>query len=176
DGQQQPIVLREHDGQYVVVFGHRRLEAIVQLRMEGHSIPVKAIVAEGLDEDTAFRIALRENVQRADFTAMEMAHNITTVRDRFKWKGAGKTGQVADFLGVSPATVSQYEKLLTLPAQVQADVQGGRLSATAALELGSVEAEKQPEVMAKAQEKADRDEAKKAAKVTVKEGATPAEM
>jgi ParB/RepB/Spo0J family partition protein len=174
EGQLLDATVRETDNGFVLVAGHRRREAIIRLRREGSvkddgsPFLLKVKVVPSVDENRALRMALMENVQREDFTPVEFARAIVNViRPRFGWTDKKTTAKVAGFLGVSPATVTQAEKLLKLPEGIQADVQAGRLSAAAALDYTPVldagaGPEKVAEVAEKARRKADAEAAKEA--------------
>lgn len=165
EGQIEPCIVRETDDGYVLVAGHRRHAAVSSLRAAGEDVMLQCIVRQ-MDENTAFRNACLENIQSEDFTGIEFGALCRTLRERYKkagWdkKGSG-TAAVAEHLGVSPATVTTHEKLLDLPPGVQDDVQSGRLSVNAALELAGVEDEARPDVLDKAKQLADADADKRA--------------
>lgn len=166
EGQLVPCLVRETPDGLMMVAGERRREAVKLIREseEGQEhYPLKIQIIEA-DDDQALRAALIENIQRANFTAIELAHVIKRLRGRFHWEGVAGTREVAQYLGVSSATVTQTEKLLTLPDELQAAVQQRRMSGTAALDLLSTPGPLQPVVAAKAQELADSDKAVKEAK------------
>lgn len=188
-GQLEACVCRTNaEGDLVLVLGHRRREAIIHARNEGWKIyapddpdgepsvePLLDVVVEDMDDARALRAALLENVQREDFTPIEMMRDIGVIRQTFHteedpWMGSVGTAKVADFLGVSPATVSQTERLAQAPQSVQDDVQAGRMKMWTALELVGTgteikepdkRAEVQATVLSKAQAMADKREEKR---------------
>jgi len=163
EGQQVPCIVYETAAGLVMVDGERRRAAVNLIRATEEGMadyPLKIHISD-LTDDGAIRVALITTIQRAGFTGMELAHNITFIRARFGWEGPTGSAQVADFLGVSPATVTQAEKLLLLPQHVQDDVQAGRTSTTAALEITTTPAAIRPAVSARAQELANTDAAAK---------------
>jgi ParB/RepB/Spo0J family partition protein len=171
DGQNTPATVRETPDGFELVAGHRRWAAIKYLREQGHEDAMLRVFIDPsiTNADTAYRVALEENIQRENFTDIEYARQITVIRKKFGWsKGQAGTGNVANFLGVSPATITQKEKLLELPTNIQADVQAGRMSGTAALEVASVQADKQEPVVAKASELAEEEETEKQVKKRLK--------
>jgi ParB/RepB/Spo0J family partition protein len=166
--QQSPCVCRVNaDGDLVLVEGARRKAAVQWLKEngekvvteehpEGEDVLLDVVVVE-MGDDEALRRACLENIQRADFTKLELADNIQLIRKRFGWEGRPGTAEVAGFLGVSPATVTETEKFLNLPKEMQEDVQAGRLTPNAALEWLNIQGEEKvkAEVMERAKEIAD---------------------
>lgn len=160
-GQKQPVTIRyntlpastdEGRKSYELVAGHRRYDAAV---MAGTDLLCKF---EDLNDQDAIRWARRENFSREDFSPMEKAKIIKSMRE-----DGMATGKIADELGVSSATVTQTEKLLDMPAAVQKDVESGKLTPSGALELGPVEEKKRDEVMKVAEKEAAKDAEKEAA-------------
>lgn len=143
-GQKQAVLIRTNttggDQSYELVAGHRRYDAA---KMEGLELLCRF---EDLDDDAAMRAALIENFQREDFSEMDKARIILGLRVN----GKMKTKAIAEYLGVSGATVTETEKLLGLPKDVQQAVEEGKLTKSAALEVAPVAAEARPEVMKKA--------------------------
>lgn len=164
DGHQVPCLVRPTEDGMVLVNGHRRKEAVELIRSEMDPEWTLKVVVEELTEDQALRAALAENIQREDFTAIERAKAMGLVRKRFGWNGAGGTAKVAEFLGVSQGTVTQAEKLLQAPADVQQAVEEGRMTPTAALDLMAGKKDKVGEVAARAAEIAEEKARRKAEK------------
>jgi len=136
EGQQYPVLMFNTDDGLVLYEGHRRREASVIIREEWDATwMLKAIVTEGMTKQRAIRMACLADSQHERFSPMQIARNIKFLRKQFNWVGGEHTASVADFLGVSPATITQMERLAKAPANVQADVESGRLSPTAALDL-----------------------------------------
>lgn len=163
EGQIQPVVVVKNIAmggpQYSLVAGRRRVAAIKMHNLGSDTqLKVKAVVAPiKLDKTRTqhmYRQAAHENIQRRNLNAMDFAVNIATTRAKFgeKGKGAKGTQKLAEFFKVSPATITQHEKLLTLPDDVQELVAAGELSNDAALNLVKVDADKRGEVVEKAKE------------------------
>ena len=177
EGQLQAIRVREvasngDKPSYHLIAGRRRVNAIFGLNAELSAknkpgIRVKAIVARDVDDPAAYRQAAMENIIRRDMSPMDIAEVIKTVRENMGWEGGKNTKSVAKYLGVSPATISQHEKLLTLPEEIQAKVHAGELSAQAGFDYKEIAdkhgKEAADEVLADAKA---RQEAEKAGKVT----------
>lgn len=71
DGQLQPIVVAKRGGKYELIAGQRRVQACALLE-----IGVKALAIETPDEADAIWKQLVENVQRDDFTKMELGEGL----------------------------------------------------------------------------------------------------
>lgn len=107
----QPIVVRAHDmGKYEIIAGERRFRAVTKLGWE--TIP--AVVKNMSDTETA-SVALIENLQREELTAIEEAfayqkllelHNLTQEA-------------LAQRLGKGQSTVANKLRLLKLPEEVK---------------------------------------------------------
>ncbi len=126
----QPLVVREGDDGYEIVAGERRWRAAQTAGL--HALP--AIVRRFSDQET-LEIALIENLQRADLSAIEEARAFERLLDEF-----GHTQEaLANALAKSRSHVANTLRLLKLPTEVQAMVEDGRLSAGHARALIGVE-------------------------------------
>ncbi|TDL78357.1 ParB/RepB/Spo0J family partition protein [Palleronia sediminis] len=119
----QPLVVRRHPekaGHYQIVAGERRWRAAQMAKL--HELP--ALVRD-FDDTEVLEIAIIENIQRADLTAVDEARGYRQLMDRF-----GRTQeQMADALGKSRSHIANMLRLLTLPPAVQDHLDAGRLSA-----------------------------------------------
>ncbi|MDP1616215.1 ParB/RepB/Spo0J family partition protein [Phenylobacterium sp.] len=117
----QPILVRPMpNGRFEIVAGERRWRASQRVGL--HTVP--AVVRE-LDDLKVMEIAIVENVQRADLTAIEEARGYEVLIARF-----GRTQEmVAEVVGKSRSHVANMLRLLTLPGSVQNLVVEGKLSA-----------------------------------------------
>jgi|LauGreDrversion4_2_1035121.scaffolds.fasta_scaffold83123_2 ParB family chromosome partitioning protein len=121
DGVLQPIVVTQapQAGRYYVVAGERRLRAS---KLAGLTT-IPAIVREGANTDL-LRLALIENIQRADLNVLEEAEAYSALI-----KDYGLTQeQCADRVGKERSTVTNALRLLTLPREIQEDIVSTRLS------------------------------------------------
>ena len=129
----QPVLVRPvagEPGMYELVAGERRWRAAQQAQL--HEIP--ALVRELADRDT-LEVALVENLQRQDLTAIEEARGYQRMIDDFR-----RTQEdVAEIVGKSRPHVANTLRLLTLPAPVQAMLDEGRLTAGHARPLVGLE-------------------------------------
>ena len=119
----QPVLVRpspDAAGQYQLVAGERRWRAAQKAGLR--SLP--ALVRD-LDDSQVLEIAIVENVQRSDLNPLEEALGYRALMDRF-----GRTQEaVAQVVGKSRPHVANALRLLNLPAEVQAMLADGRLSA-----------------------------------------------
>jgi len=129
----QPIVVTPGEQGYVLIAGERRWRAARRAGL--HVIPA---VLRGSTGDSTLVEALVENVQRQDLTPLEEAHAYQQLLENY-----GMTQeQVASRVGKSRPTISNTLRLLQLPDDVQALVDGGELSAGHARALVGLEDEK----------------------------------
>ena len=115
----QPILVRKSGEGYVIVAGERRWRAAQQAGL--HEVP--ALVRD-LAESAAFEIALVENLQREDLTALEEAEAYRRLIDEH-----GLTQEdLAQRVGRDRSTIANSLRLLRLPDEVKAAVSSGALS------------------------------------------------
>lgn len=131
----QPLIVTETVEGFVLIAGERRWRASRLAGLE--QVPV--VVKETTPQDM-LELALIENIQRADLNALEEAHAYRQLIDEF-----GLTQEaVAERVGKARSTVANLVRLLTLPENVQAAVNDGRVSgahARALLPLPTPEAQ-----------------------------------
>jgi ParB family chromosome partitioning protein len=119
----QPIIVRAHPDDadaYEIVAGERRWRAAQKAGL--HSVPV--IVRE-LSDKEVLELAIIENVQRADLNAIEEANGYRDLIERFSYSQE----QVSEIIGKSRSHVANTLRLLKLPEEIRALVQGGKLTA-----------------------------------------------
>ena len=166
-GQIQPILVRPNgsDGTYRIIAGRRRLAAkhVIALKAKEPQT-IEAIVTD-LGDEEAFAASIQENLQRKQFSPIELAENIMEIRKRFDFNGADWSKKVAEYLHVSRATITQHVKLLDLAADIRKKVHAGQLSVQSALDLMSVEESRRAETLAKAEELAEMEAIAEAVKV-----------
>jgi ParB family chromosome partitioning protein len=131
NGVVQPIVVRPgQDGRYVLVLGERRLRAS---KLAGKTT-IPAIVRR-LSLQQAAEMTVLENVQRQDLNAIEQAEAFRVLSLEFRLTQA----QIAERIGVSRESVSNYMRLLRLPEEVMQMMLDGQLSFSEAREILSLE-------------------------------------
>ena len=116
----QPIVVRRREeGKYEIVAGERRWRAALRAGL----LKVPVVVRE-VPDDKRLELALVENVQRENLNPIEEARAYRRL--------AGELGmtqeQIAQAVGKDRATVANYQRLLALPEDVQADIASRALS------------------------------------------------
>lgn len=117
----QPILVTRDGERYRILAGERRARAA---RVAGLSrVPV--LVREGLEDRDHLLLALVENLQRRDLTAVEEAEGYQHLKDSF-----GMTQEeIAERVGKDRTTVANALRLLKLPAEIRAQVEDGLLTA-----------------------------------------------
>ncbi len=134
NGVVQPVVVRpaEGEGRYILVLGERRLRAS---KLAGKDT-IPALVRR-LSPQQAAEMTVLENVQREDLNPLEQAEAFRVLSKQFQLTQA----QIAERIGVSRETVSNYMRLLRLPEDVMKYMLDGRLSFTDAREILSLDRE-----------------------------------
>ncbi|MGA8216759.1 MAG: ParB/RepB/Spo0J family partition protein [Candidatus Sulfotelmatobacter sp.] len=124
----QPVVVRpaEEEGRYILVLGERRLRAS---KMAGKET-IPAIVRR-LSPQQAAEMTVLENIVREDLNPIEQAEAFRVLSLQFKLTQA----QIADRIGLSRETVSNYMRLLRLPQKVMEYLLSDRLSFSDAREI-----------------------------------------
>jgi ParB family transcriptional regulator, chromosome partitioning protein len=119
----QPIVVRPVKGaqdRYEIIAGERRWRASQIAGL--HDVP---IVPVDVSDSDALEIAIIENVQREDLNAMEEAQGYHALANEFK----RSQDEIAKIVGKSRSHVANMMRLTKLPAEVQAYIALGQLSA-----------------------------------------------
>jgi ParB family transcriptional regulator, chromosome partitioning protein len=119
----QPIVVRPVRGvqdRYEIIAGERRWRASQSAGL--HEVP---IVPVDVSDSDALEIAIIENVQREDLNAMEEAQGYHALANEFK----RSQDEIAKIVGKSRSHVANMMRLTKLPAEVQAYIALGQLSA-----------------------------------------------
>lgn len=116
----QPVLLRRADARYQLVAGERRWRAARLAGLE--KIPA---VIRDLTDEQALELSLTENLLREDLNPMEAARGLEVLQQKH-----GLTHEeIAKRLGLNRSTVTNMLRLLRLPAEVQAMVADGELTA-----------------------------------------------
>jgi len=132
----QPITLRDMgDGTYIIIAGERRWRASQRVGLTAIPAYIRTV-----DDENMMEMALVENIQRQDLTALEVAlayqnlieqHNLTQ-------------DQLSERVGKNRATIANYLRLLKLPASVQMAIRNREIDmghARALLALSDPEAQ-----------------------------------
>ena len=107
----QPITLRDTgDGFYTIIAGERRWRACQMAGLERVPAYIRTV-----DDENMMEMALVENIQRQDLTALEVALAYQHLIEQY-----GLTQeQLSEKVGKNRATVTNYPRLLKLPAPIQ---------------------------------------------------------
>lgn len=136
----QPIVVRQIGDKYEIIAGERRFKASVLAGKE--TIP--AIISD-LDDRNSAEIALIENVQREDLTAIEEAISYKKILDM----GYINQIQLAQKLGKEQSTIANKLRLLNLDETVQEALLEGEISERHARSLLRLSHESQVDLLEK---------------------------
>ena len=106
----QPLVLRRIGDKYEIIAGERRFKAATMVGLN----KVPAIIVE-MDDTKSAEVALVENLQRKDLSAIETAKSFKKILDM----GQMTQEQLAEKMGVSQSSVANKLRLLNLDEKVQ---------------------------------------------------------
>lgn len=116
----QPITVREvEEGKYEIIAGERRFRASKLAGLE--TIPAYIRKA---GEDSVLELALIENIQREDLNAIEIAISYQRLLDECNLT----QDALSERVGKKRTTISNYLRLLKLPAQIQLAIKEKKLS------------------------------------------------
>lgn len=115
----EPVLVRRKGKGYELIAGERRLRVAQRLKIP--RIPARVL---DVDDPKACEIALIENVQREDLTAVEKAE---AFRELAKTYGLTQE-EIAKRVGLERSTVANFLRLLDLPAEVLSMLSEGRLT------------------------------------------------
>ena len=132
----QPITLRDMGyGTYVIIAGERRWRASQRIGL----ITIPAYIRT-VDDENMMEMALIENIQRQDLTALEVALAYQNLIEQYNLTQE----QLSERVGKNRATVTNYLRLLKLPASVQVALRNREIDmghARALLSLSDPEAQ-----------------------------------
>ncbi len=115
----QPITLRKVDDEkYQIIAGERRYRASLMAGLD--SIPAYIKTA---DDDELMEMALIENIQREDLNAIEIALAYQNLIDSFSLTQE----QLSERVGKKRTTITNYLRLLKLPAEVQMGIKDRKI-------------------------------------------------
>jgi len=117
-GVMQPIVVRQNSGGYELIAGERRWRAGQRAGLTD----LPAIVRD-LDDQQVAALALIENIQREQLTAIEQARALARMRDEFSMDQTA----LAAMISSSRSNVANLLRLLNLVKDVQTMLEEGRL-------------------------------------------------
>jgi ParB family chromosome partitioning protein len=117
-GVMQPIVVRQNSGGYELIAGERRWRASQRAGLTD----LPAIVRD-LDDQQVAALALIENIQREQLTAIEQARALARMRDQFSMDQTA----LAAMISSSRSNVANLLRLLNLVKDVQTMLEEGHL-------------------------------------------------
>ena len=117
-GVMQPIVVRQNSGGYELIAGERRWRASQRAGLTD----LPAIVRD-LDDQQVAALALIENIQREQLSAIEQARALARMRDQFSMDQTA----LAAMISSSRSNVANLLRLLNLVKDVQTMLEEGRL-------------------------------------------------
>ncbi len=117
-GVMQPIIVRQNSGGYELIAGERRWRASQRSGLTD----LPAIVRD-LDDQQVAALALIENIQREQLTAIEQARALARMRDQFSMDQTA----LAAMISSSRSNVANLLRLLNLVKDVQTMLEEGHL-------------------------------------------------
>ena len=126
----QPLVVRRLGDKYEIIAGERRYKASQIAGL----ISVPAIITD-IDDQSSAEVALVENVQRKDLSAIEEARSYKNILEQ----GNMTQEELAKRMGISQSSIANKLRLLNLADQVQEALLNGKISERHARSLLAVE-------------------------------------
>lgn len=129
-----PITVNKQGDKYIIIAGERRFRAAKMIGLKEIPAYIRVVT-----EAQQMQMALIENIQREDLNAIEIALSLQALLDQ---TGYSKE-QLGKKLGKSRASISNYVRLLQLPAEIQIGIRKDSLTMGHARALINIEDEKQ---------------------------------
>ena len=126
----QPLVVRRLGDKYEIIAGERRYKASTMAGLT--KVPV---IISDIDDNQSAEVALVENMQRRNLTAIEEAKSYKNLLDR----GYLTQEQLADKMGVSQSSIANKLRLLNLDEEVQQALLNEKISERHARSLLAIE-------------------------------------
>jgi len=127
----QPVTLRKvDDDNYQIIAGERRYRASKMAGLD--SIPAYIKTAK---DDAMIEMALIENLQREDLNAIEIALTFQRLLEEYRMTQE----RLSERVGKKRATVTNYLRLLRLPAEIQMAITNGQIDMGHARALLAIE-------------------------------------
>lgn len=116
----QPIIVKRDDsGKFKIVAGERRYRASILAQLK--EIPV---IIKDFDEKEVFEVALIENIQRDELTAIEEAEGYQKLINDYSYTQS----EIASVIGKSRSHIANLLRLNQLPESVKSMINDGVLS------------------------------------------------
>lgn len=126
----QPLVVRKLGDKYEIIAGERRYKASTMAGLT--KVPV---IISDIDDNKSAEVALVENIQRRNLTAIEEAKSYKNLLDR----GYLTQEQLANKMGVSQSAIANKLRLLNLDEEVQEALLNEKISERHARSLLTLE-------------------------------------
>lgn len=127
----QPITLKQIDeDDYRIIVGERRYRASLMAGLTTIPAYIKTV-----DDENVMELALVENIQREDLNAIEVALAYQKILDQTQMTQEA----LSERLGKKRTTITNYVRLLKLPANIQLGLKDKRISMGHARALITVE-------------------------------------
>jgi ParB family chromosome partitioning protein len=123
-------VRRKRDGRYQIIAGWRRAHAVKYLGDR----PLRCDIYDGVTDEQAYRINIADNEQREDLTPLELAFQVSHLRDEAGYS----VEKIADMHACKSSKIYDLLKLTQLPEELQDAVHSRSISLYLAFELGKV--------------------------------------
>jgi ParB family chromosome partitioning protein len=118
----QPIVVRREGDRFHIIAGERRWRAAQKAGLMRVPVVVRE-VTDGHDR-SLLEMALVENIQRENLNPIDEALAYRRLSDEFRLTQE----EIAEAVGKDRASVANFQRLLRLSAEIQAEVASGTLS------------------------------------------------
>ncbi len=115
----QPLIVRKSDAGYELIAGERRLRASKMAGLD--KVPV---VIKDISDTEMLEMAIVENIQRENFSAMEEADAYNRLMDEFSLT----QDQVANRVGKSRSAVANFLRLRQLPPHIKNSINENLIS------------------------------------------------
>lgn len=115
----QPIIVAPEDDHYKIIVGERRWRAAQRAGLR--KIPV---LIRNIPKEKQLEVSLIENIHREELNALEIAQAYQRLIDDHGYA----QGELADKVGKDRTSVTNYLRLLKLPAEIQDRLMDGAIS------------------------------------------------
>lgn len=136
----QPVTVKRNGDKYVIISGERRWRAAQRADLK--TLP--AYIRE-VDDENLHAMALVENIQRQDLNAIEIALGMQRLIDECRLT----QDALSEKVGKKRSTISNYMRLLKLPAEIQLALKEGLISMGHAKAIAGVDEAKQIKMLKK---------------------------
>ncbi|MCC6808644.1 MAG: ParB/RepB/Spo0J family partition protein [Deltaproteobacteria bacterium] len=125
-----PLVVRPEGDGFLIIAGNRRYLAAMKIALD--EVPIRVVNVTDEEKDA---LQISENINRSDVSAIELAHRLKRMMDRYPKEDATRVDKVAKRLSRTPNLVRQYLALLKLDPRVVKALERNRLGISQAKEV-----------------------------------------